>query len=104
MALLSLPMFCAERSAATLNNAFATKIPIVVLVDNGSHNGTWHDGTLLIPGRDTPLFERASLRFGDVMATFLHFKAFNRFIMDWLARHSRGSQSYASEGGLTRGG
>ena len=74
------------------------------LHDDGSHNGTWHNGTLLIPGRDTPLFERASLRFGDVMATFLHFSAFNRFIMDWLARHNRGAQTYASEGGLTRGG
>jgi FHA domain len=73
------------------------------LHDNSSHNGTWHNGTLLIPGRDTPLFERASLRFGDVMATFLHFNAFNRFIMDWLARHSRGSQALATEGGLTRG-
>ncbi len=71
--------------------------------DGGSHNGTWHNGTLLIPGRDTPLFERASLRFGDVMATFLHFNAFNRFIVDWLARHSRGPQVYATEGGLTRG-
>ena len=61
------------------------------VADHGSYNGTWYDGTLLIPGRTTPLFERASLRFGDVMATFLHFKAFNQFILDWLARHSRGS-------------
>jgi pSer/pThr/pTyr-binding forkhead associated (FHA) protein len=74
------------------------------LHDASSHNGTWHNGTLLIPGHDTPLFERASLRFGDVMATFLHFNAFNRFIVDWLARHSRGPQVLPSEGGLTRGG
>ncbi len=73
--------------------------------DDGSHNGTWHDGTLLIPGRDTPLFERGSLRFGDVMATFLHFNAFNQFILDWLARHSRGARTtHVTEGGLTRGG
>lgn len=72
--------------------------------DVGSHNGTWHDGTLLIPGRDTPLFERASLRFGDMMATFLHFDGFNLFIMDWLARHSRGPRARATEGGLTSGG
>jgi hypothetical protein len=74
------------------------------VTDDGSHNGTWHDGTLLIPGRPTPLFDRASLRFGDMLATFLHFSAFNQFILDWLARHSRGSRSYVTEGGLTRGG
>jgi FHA domain len=74
------------------------------VTDRGSHNGTWHDGTLLIPGRASPLFERASLRFGDVMATFLHFSAFNQFILDWLARHSRASGTSLTEGGLTRGG
>ncbi|WP_257453399.1 FHA domain-containing protein [Archangium lipolyticum] len=75
------------------------------VTDSGSHNGTWHDGTLLIPGRSTPLFERASLRFGDVMATFLHFSAFNQFILDWLARHARASRtSVITEGGLTREG
>ncbi|WNG50795.1 FHA domain-containing protein [Archangium minus] len=73
--------------------------------DSGSHNGTWHDGTLLIPGRPAPLFDRASLRFGDMLATFLHFSAFNQFILDWLARHSRAARgAYVSEGGLTRGG
>jgi hypothetical protein len=73
--------------------------------DDGSHNGTWHNGTLLIPGRDTPLFERASLCFGDVMATFLQFNAFNQFILDWLARHNRAARAASSitEGGLTRG-
>lgn len=73
------------------------------VADGGSRNGTWHDGTLLIPGRPTPLFERASLRFGDMLATFLHFSAFNEFILDWLARHSRGSRMHADEGCLTRG-
>lgn len=72
--------------------------------DAGSHNGTWQDGTLLIPGRPLPLFDRASLRFGDVMATFLHFSAFNQFILDWLARHSRASRLPLMESGLTREG
>ena len=75
------------------------------VTDDGSHNGTWHDGTLLIPGRPTPLFDRASLRFGDMLATFLQFSAFNQLILDWLARHSRGPRfSLSGEGGLTRGG
>ncbi|MGZ3460502.1 MAG: FHA domain-containing protein [Archangium sp.] len=74
------------------------------ITDEGSHNGTWHNGTLLIPGRPTPLFDRASLRFGDVLATFLHFSAFNPFIRDWRARHSRAARTPLTEGGLTRGG
>lgn len=74
------------------------------VTDDGSHNGTWHDGTLLIPGRPTPLFDRASLRFGDMLVTFLQFSAFNQFILDWLARHSRGPRYSLGEGGLTRGG
>ena len=74
------------------------------ITDEGSHNGTWHNGTLLIPGRPTPLFGRASLRLGDVLATFLHFSAFNQFILDWLARHSRAARTPLTEGGLTRGG
>ena len=60
--------------------------------DQGSHNGTWHNGTLLIPGRPAPLFDRASLRFGDVLVTFLQLSAFNQFILDWLDRHSRASR------------
>ena len=73
------------------------------VTDSGSHNGTWHNGTLLIPGRPTPLFDRASLRFGDMMATFLNFSAFNQFILDWLDRHSRAARMPTGEGGLTRG-
>jgi hypothetical protein len=65
--------------------------------DSGSHNGTWYNGTLLIPGRPTPLFERASLRFGDVFVTFLQFSAFNQFILDWLERHSRASRVALNE-------
>ncbi|WNG21048.1 FHA domain-containing protein [Cystobacter fuscus] len=72
--------------------------------DSGSHNGTWQNGTLLIPGRPSPLFERASLRFGDVMATFLQFSAFNQFILDWLARHSRATPTPVPESFLTRQG
>ncbi len=76
------------------------------VADDGSHNGTWHNGTLLIPGRPTPLFDRASLRFGDVLATFVDFSAFNQFILDWLDRHSRAARTATpvTEGGLTRGG
>lgn len=71
--------------------------------DGGSHNGTWHNGTLLIPGRPSPLFDRASLRLGNVLATFLQFSAFNQFILDWLDRHSRASRLAGGEVGLTRG-
>jgi hypothetical protein len=74
------------------------------VADAGSHNGTWQNGTLLIPGRPEPLFERASLRFGDVMATFVQFSAFNQFILDWLARHSRASRANGTESFLTRSG
>ncbi|HYO58548.1 FHA domain-containing protein [Archangium sp.] len=73
------------------------------IADDGSHNGTWHNGTLLIPGRPTPLFGRASLRLGNVLATFLDFSAFNQFILDWVARHSRASRMPVAESVLTRG-
>ncbi|PTL81365.1 FHA domain-containing protein [Vitiosangium sp. GDMCC 1.1324] len=91
-----------SRVHATFTEEKHTRVWYVA--DSGSHNGTWHNGTLLIPGRPTPLFDRASLRFGDMLATFLQFSAFNEFILDWLARHSRGSRTHVGEGGLTRGG
>lgn len=91
-----------SRAHATFNEEAQTGMWYVA--DGGSHNGTWQNGTLLIPGRPVPLFERASLRFGDVMATFLHFNAFNQFILDWLGRHTRASRSPVFDGGLTRPG
>ncbi len=77
--------------------------------DAGSHNGTWNNGTLLIPGRPEPLFERASLRFGDVLATFLQPDTFHDFV---LARMARVAQPLPRTrqvgsgfgGGLTRAG
>jgi hypothetical protein len=73
------------------------------VTDESSHNGTWYDGTLLIPGRAEPLFTRASLRFGDVLATFLQPTAFNQFILDWLARSAGNRAPRATAGGLTDG-
>ncbi|HSP81872.1 MAG TPA: FHA domain-containing protein [Myxococcaceae bacterium] len=73
------------------------------VADEGSHNGTWRDGTLLIPGHAVPLFSRASLRFGDVLATFLQPTAFNQFILDWLARSAGNRAPRVTAGGLTGG-
>jgi hypothetical protein len=91
-----------SRVHATFNEESRTGMWYVA--DAGSHNGTWQNGTLLIPGRPMPLFERTSLRFGDVMATFVHFSAFHQFILDWLARHSRASRTPMAESFLTRPG
>ncbi len=73
------------------------------VTDESSHNGTWRDGTLLIPGHAVPLFTRASLRFGDVLATFLQPTSFNQFILDWLARSAGNRASRVTAGGLTGG-
>ncbi|WP_224244615.1 FHA domain-containing protein [Hyalangium gracile] len=50
------------------------------VVDAESHNGTFQAGVLIVPGRPTPLFERASLRFGGVEMAFLHASAFEQYV------------------------
>jgi pSer/pThr/pTyr-binding forkhead associated (FHA) protein len=50
------------------------------VVDAESHNGTFQAGVLIVPGRPTPLFERASLRFGGVEISFLHAATFEQYV------------------------
>jgi pSer/pThr/pTyr-binding forkhead associated (FHA) protein len=50
------------------------------VVDAESHNGTFQAGVLIVPGRPTPLFERASLRFGAVEMAFLQAPAFEQYV------------------------
>jgi hypothetical protein len=50
------------------------------VVDAESHNGTFLAGVLTVPGRPSPLFERASLRFGAVEMSFLQASAFEQYI------------------------
>ncbi|KFE68923.1 FHA domain-containing protein [Hyalangium minutum] len=50
------------------------------VVDAESHNGTFQAGVLIVPGRPTPLFDRASLRFGAVEMSFLQAPAFEQYV------------------------
>lgn len=50
------------------------------VVDAESHNGTFLAGVLIVPGRPTPLFERAALRFGGVEVSFLQPNAFEQYV------------------------
>jgi hypothetical protein len=50
------------------------------VVDAESHNGTFQAGVLIVPGRPTPLFERAALRFGAVEMSFLQASAFEQYV------------------------
>ncbi|HYH95963.1 FHA domain-containing protein [Hyalangium sp.] len=50
------------------------------VVDAESHNGTFQAGVLILPGRPTPLFARASLRFGAVEMAFLQASAFEQYV------------------------
>lgn len=50
------------------------------VVDAESHNGTFQAGVIIVPGRPTPLFERAALRFGAVEMSFLQASAFEQYV------------------------
>ncbi len=50
------------------------------VVDAESHNGTFQAGVLIVPGRPTPLFDRAALRFGAVEMSFLQASAFEQYV------------------------
>lgn len=50
------------------------------VVDAESHNGTFQAGVLIVPGRPTPLFGRAALRFGAVEMSFLQASAFEQYV------------------------
>ncbi len=65
------------------------------VTDVGSHNGTFQDGVLVLPGRPAPLFRRASLRLGGVELLFLQADAFEQYVR---------SSSLRAPARLTRGG
>ncbi len=50
------------------------------VVDAESHNGTFQAGVIIVPGRPTPLFDRAALRFGGVEMSFLQASAFEQYV------------------------
>lgn len=65
------------------------------VTDVGSHNGTFQDGVLILPGRPATLFRRTSLRLGGVEVLFLQPEAFEQYVR---------SSSQRSPARLTRGG
>lgn len=65
------------------------------VTDAGSHNGTFQDGVLIIPGRSSSLLARAALRFGRAELLFLQPAALEAYLL------ARSQQSPAR---LTRGG
>lgn len=65
------------------------------VTDVGSHNGTFQDGVLIVPGRPATLFARASLRLGGVDLVFLQACAFEQYV------HASSQRTPAR---LTRGG
>jgi pSer/pThr/pTyr-binding forkhead associated (FHA) protein len=64
------------------------------ITDLESHNGTFQDGVLIVPGRPAPLLRRASLRLGSVELWFLQAYAFEQYVrassLPPLARLTRG--------------
>ncbi|MBZ4416162.1 FHA domain-containing protein [Myxococcus sp. RHSTA-1-4] len=65
------------------------------VTDLESHNGTYQEGVLIVPGRAAPLFRRASLRLGSVEVLFLQACAFEQYVR---------SSSLPPPARLTRGG
>lgn len=56
------------------------------VVDMESHNGTFLDGVLIVPGRPMPLMDRARVRFGDVEVTFCQPPGFEQYVRARAAR------------------
>ena len=54
--------------------------------DAGSHNGTFLDGVLIVPGRTMPLLDRARVRFGDVEVSFFQPQGFEQYVRARAAR------------------
>ncbi|WP_164020226.1 FHA domain-containing protein [Pyxidicoccus trucidator] len=65
------------------------------VTDLESHNGTFQDGVLILPGRPAPLFRQASLRLGGVELLFLQAEAFEQYVR---------SSALRPPARLTRGG
>lgn len=56
------------------------------VLDLGSHNGTFLDGVLIVPGRSMPLMDRSRVRFGDVEVTFFQPTGFEQYVRGRAAR------------------
>ncbi|XXF77303.1 FHA domain-containing protein [Myxococcaceae bacterium GXIMD 01537] len=56
------------------------------VLDAESHNGTFLDGVLIVPGRPMPLFDRARVRFGDVEVAFFQPAGFEQYVRARAAR------------------
>jgi hypothetical protein len=67
-----------SRTHATFRREAHTGVWTVT--DAGSHNGTFLDGVLIVPGRSMPLFDRARLRFGDVELTYFQQVGFEQYV------------------------
>lgn len=50
------------------------------VTDLESHGGTYQEGVLIVPGRSSPLFSRASLRLGGAEVVFLQASAFEQYV------------------------
>ncbi|WP_338863492.1 FHA domain-containing protein [Myxococcus stipitatus] len=53
------------------------------VTDLESHGGTYLEGVLVVPGRPSPLFTRASLRLGGAEVVFLQACAFERYVRSY---------------------
>jgi pSer/pThr/pTyr-binding forkhead associated (FHA) protein len=51
------------------------------VTDAESHNGTFQDGVLIVPGRPSPLFGRALLRLGHAELLFLQPAALKDYVL-----------------------
>ncbi len=50
------------------------------VTDLESHNGTYVDGVLIVPGRSAPLFRSATLKLGSVEVRFLQAESFAQYV------------------------
>jgi len=50
------------------------------VTDLESHNGTYVEGVLIVPGRPAPLFRNATLRLGSVEVRFFQAEAFTQYV------------------------
>jgi hypothetical protein len=78
-----------EDVTVSRTHAFFRREPLTggwTVLDAESHNGTFLDGVLIVPGRTMPLFDRARLRFGDVEVTFFQASGFEQYVRGRAAR------------------
>jgi hypothetical protein len=78
-----------EDATVSRTHAFLRMEPLTggwSVLDAESHNGTFLDGVLIVPGRPMPLFDRARLRFGDVEVSFFQPLGFEHYVRSRAAR------------------